>query len=100
VKYCGAKCQKSHWPEHRKICRSPLSKDKWRPEWDRENRAPAWASGQAATNMHNPYGAEKYLWGNVPALDVLKLAENEGAEYAEDISLLFAGELSNEMLWR
>jgi hypothetical protein len=50
--------------------------------------------------MHNPYGAEKYLWGNVPALDVLKLAENEGAEYAEDISLLFAGELSNEMLWR
>jgi len=50
--------------------------------------------------MYNPYGAEKYLWGNVPALDVLKLAGNEGAEYAEDISLLFAGKLSNDMMWR
>lgn len=41
--------------------------------------------------MHNSYGAEKYLWGNVPAFDMLKLVQNEGVGYAKDILLLFAG---------
>ncbi|KAF2714991.1 hypothetical protein K504DRAFT_395900 [Pleomassaria siparia CBS 279.74] len=98
VLYCGPKCQKSHWPEHKKDCRSPLSKSSWRPTWDRENRAPAWSSGDAATNIHNPYGAtDKYLWGNVPAIDVLQLGRNEGSQHADKIALLFAasGDLRN-----
>jgi len=53
--------------------------------------APAWAKGDAATNLHNPFGAGKYLWGNVPAIDVLRLEQNEGEDYTGNIALLFAG---------
>ncbi|KAF2792338.1 hypothetical protein K505DRAFT_307801 [Melanomma pulvis-pyrius CBS 109.77] len=97
VLYCSQDCQKAHWQEHKKTCKSALSKAKWRPAWDRENRHPPWANGQAAVNIHNPFGGGKYLWGNVPAFDVLKLKENEGEGYAEDVALLFAasGDLRN-----
>jgi hypothetical protein len=37
------------------------------------------------------FGVKKYLWCNVPAIDVLKVEGNEGAEYAGDLRLLFAG---------
>lgn len=39
-------------------------------------------------------GREKYLWGNVPAIDVLQLENNEGLSYDKDLRLLFAGKLS------
>jgi hypothetical protein len=68
-----------------------MGKDNWRPAWDREGRAPPWASGIAAKNWHNVFGGSKYLWGNTPALDILKLEQNEGLSYQDDIALLFAG---------
>lgn len=68
-----------------------MSKESWRPTWEREGREPAWAIGAAATNLHNPFGADKYLWGNTPALDILNLEHNEGLGYRDDIALLFAG---------
>jgi len=37
------------------------------------------------------FGGKKYLWGNVPALDILQLGCNEGDEYAGHLRLLFAG---------
>ena len=45
----------------------------------------------AAKNWHNVFGGNKYLWGNTPALDVLKLEQNEVLGYQDDIVLLFAG---------
>jgi hypothetical protein len=33
----------------------------------------------------------KYLWGNIPAYDVLQLELNEGKSYARDLRILFAG---------
>jgi hypothetical protein len=48
--------------------------------------------GQARNNAHNPYGGDLYLWGNVPAIDILRLPDNEGAGYSDDIELLFAGQ--------
>jgi hypothetical protein len=68
-----------------------MGKDNWRPAWDREGRKPPWASDTAAKNWHNVFGGNKYLWGNTPALDVLKLEQNEGLGYQDDIVLLFAG---------
>lgn len=37
------------------------------------------------------FGGKKYLWGNIPALDVLQLGLNEGFNYGRPLSLLFAG---------
>jgi hypothetical protein len=69
-----------------------MGKEDWRPAWDREGREPPWASGAASRNWHNVFGGSKYLWGNTPALDVLKLEQNEGIGYRDDIALLFAGQ--------
>ncbi|KFY92810.1 hypothetical protein V500_04013 [Pseudogymnoascus sp. VKM F-4518 (FW-2643)] len=90
VVYCSADCQKAHWLEHKKYCKSPMGKDKWRPAWHCERRQPAWETDAAASNPHNPFRSGKYLWGNTPALDVLQLEQNEGLDYADDIALLFA----------
>jgi len=38
------------------------------------------------------FGTKKYLWGNIPALDVLQLSRNEGDLYKKDLHLMFAGE--------
>ena len=38
------------------------------------------------------FGELNYLWGNIPAFDVLNVKKNEGEGYAEDIDLCFAGE--------
>lgn len=91
AKYCGRQCQKLHWSTHKAKCRSPLNKFNWKPEWDRVNRRPAWAIGEASTNFHNPFGSTKYLWGNTPAIDIAHITENEGVAYDSDIALLFAG---------
>lgn len=37
------------------------------------------------------YGGKKYLWGNMPAIDILQLDTNEGLGYTADLHLLFAG---------
>lgn len=47
--------------------------------------------------LHGEGGKEivfkrKYLFGNVPALDVVSLERNEGIGYRGDLTLLFAGE--------
>lgn len=68
-----------------------MSKEKWRPAWHLEGRVPAWESDPTASRVQNRFGGTKFLWGNTPALDVLKLEQNEGLGYADDIALLFAG---------
>ncbi|KAH9842165.1 hypothetical protein Tdes44962_MAKER01543 [Teratosphaeria destructans] len=76
VLYCGAKCQKAHWSRHRADCRSKLSKESWKPKWEVQDRMPAFISNSPTV----PFGtAFKYLWGNVPAIDVLKLEHNEAS---------------------
>lgn len=39
------------------------------------------------------FGVAKYLWGNVPAFDVIQLGQNEGVNFQNPINLLFAGGL-------
>lgn len=40
---------------------------------------------------HSPFGMQKYLWGNVPAIDLLNLKDNEVDAPEENFRLLFAG---------
>ena len=41
--------------------------------------------------MFGGRGGKKFLWGNMPAIDILRLAANEGDAYEQDLHLLFAG---------
>jgi len=70
---------------------------RWKPRWELEGRTPAFIGDGP---LH-PFGSTKYFWGNVPALDVLRLNSNEGEGYERELRLLFAGApetLGNPML--
>ncbi|KAK2758931.1 mynd finger family protein [Colletotrichum kahawae] len=94
ITYCGPECQKSHWAMHKLDCKSRLGKEGWQPGWVLENRNPAFV-GDGPPQM--AYGGGKYLWGNVPAFDVLQLSVNEGVSYNEQLRILVAasGDLRN-----
>ena len=85
--YCGRECQLEDWPQHKLVCKSRLAKQTWQPGWVAEGRPPAFVGGPPVTT----FGAKKYLWGNVPAYDIIQLSANEGKAYSQDLRLLFAG---------
>ncbi|KAA8576352.1 hypothetical protein EYC84_006485 [Monilinia fructicola] len=107
VQYCGKECQLAHWKVHKADCRSPFIKQSWRPQWDVEKRRPAFigASDDGApggVSMKEwvtmvQHGRKKYLWGNVPAIDMVQSSKNEGKEFPEQFNLLFAasGDIRN-----
>lgn len=69
-------------------------KAEWKPDWATTGRTPAFVGNGPPLVM---FGGNKYLWGNVPAIDVLQLAKNEGDNYDQDLHLLFAGKLNNAL---
>jgi len=69
-------------------------KGTWTPDWYLTGRTPAFMGGAPLV----AFGAKKYLWGNMPALDILALNKNEGTgDSGRDLHLLFAasGDLRN-----
>lgn len=64
-----------------------MSKSTWEPSWIVENRQPSFIRGYSDWLGNKT----KYHWGNVPAIDILRLQANEGVRYGADLSLLFAG---------
>lgn len=70
-------------------------RDTWEPDWFHNGRQPAFIGSAPLVS----FGTKKYLWGNMPALDVLKINDNEGETNitGRDLSLLFAasGDLRN-----
>ncbi|KAK5735629.1 hypothetical protein LTR17_007980 [Elasticomyces elasticus] len=94
VHYCNRECQKKHWSFHKASCKSPLARSDWQPEWMDSDRRPGFVNAGAPVVS---FGGKSYLWGNVPALDVIQLHQNEGETYKKDLDLLFAasGDLRN-----
>jgi hypothetical protein len=95
LKYCSKECQRADWRHHKKICKSDLMAFKYTPGWIREGRNPSWVSGSEISSV---FGVNQYLWGNMPAIDVLNIEKNEGInQIHRDIRLLFAasGDIRN-----
>lgn len=65
-------------------------KSSWSPSWYTEGRVPTFINNNMTP--YKAFGGTKYLWGNMPAIDVLALERNEGLNYSNDLNLLFAGE--------
>ncbi|ORY11350.1 hypothetical protein BCR34DRAFT_588007 [Clohesyomyces aquaticus] len=56
------------------------------PIWDRENRVPDFAK----SNPLVTFGQNQYLWGNMPAIDIINMKKKEGIEnLGRNINLLF-----------
>ena len=89
AQYCNRACQQKHWAAHKTDCKSPLRKETWLPGWETNNRLPNFIGDGPSIVSH---GTRKYFWGNVPALDILRLSEHEGETYGQDLVLLFAGQ--------
>ncbi|CAO1606373.1 hypothetical protein XANCAGTX0491_009870 [Xanthoria calcicola] len=100
--YCSKDCQQAHWGIHKGDCKSPMMKATWRPSWIIEAREPAFIGGGEEAPIVDmvSHGKQKYLWGNVPALDLLNLQQNEGFDFTEDLRLLFAGGYSSLKLYQ
>ncbi|KFA49107.1 hypothetical protein S40293_07084 [Stachybotrys chartarum IBT 40293] len=65
----------------------------WVPDWVQQKRRPKFCSNRKPEAT----GLQEKIWGDVPAIDVLKLGANEGEDYNKTIRVLFAdsGDLRN-----
>ncbi|KAJ7483321.1 hypothetical protein FB451DRAFT_1169926 [Mycena latifolia] len=97
AKYCGRECQAQHWTSHKKDCKHVYISPSWQPAWVTEKRSPSFFTDNGPG--HTVFGTPgHYLWGNVPAINCLQLARNEGQRAASmDLKFCFAasGDLRN-----
>ncbi|KAH6612355.1 hypothetical protein C7974DRAFT_466782 [Boeremia exigua] len=92
AQYCTKECQITDWPRHKKTCKSDIMKSVYVPGWIREGRGPSWVSDN---ELSSKFGSNQYLWGNMPAVSLLRALESKSTD--RDVSLLFAasGDLRN-----
>ncbi|KIJ15964.1 hypothetical protein PAXINDRAFT_176417 [Paxillus involutus ATCC 200175] len=96
VSYCSKECQTTHWGIHKRDCKDAIRSSNWKPAWIVEGRVPTFMN---KTNMST---AEEFaqrfqeklaiglsLWGNIPAMDIVNLSNNEKA-LGTNLSLAFA----------
>ncbi|KAJ5956141.1 hypothetical protein N7501_010420 [Penicillium viridicatum] len=86
VVYCSRECQKEHWPAHKEDCNNALAKDTWKPDWHTEDRDPTFF--QMDPSELNSNADKMSWWGNMPALDLLKLDGNESQDASSKMHIL------------
>ncbi|EJT69198.1 hypothetical protein GGTG_13307 [Gaeumannomyces tritici R3-111a-1] len=98
VAYCCIKCKEKNAEKHKKDCESDLLKADWKPVWIRQHRMPTFLSDEGPKMEY--FGTFKYLWGNIPAVDIVKLRENEGVRFERNLDLLLpaSGDLRNVIM--
>lgn len=62
-----------------------------------KGRSPMWAPNAQRVG-HNHFGGDMSLRGNVPAIDVFRLEENDGSAWDNDLHILHAGR-ENKRNW-
>ncbi|KAK1752011.1 hypothetical protein QBC47DRAFT_424948 [Echria macrotheca] len=86
VLYCSSTCQKAHWWAHKRNCKSALMDDSWKPAWVVQGRQPSFVG----PGVDAKFGTPKFLWGNTPAIDIVRLANHEGETSPGPLNFLFA----------
>ena len=81
--YCDKKCQRNSWPTHKAECQAISAKTE-----------------EVSRQLKFVYDLKKslgpglrtvYYWGNMPAVDLINLPLNEGAQYNKPLSILVCG---------
>ncbi|KAJ7498077.1 hypothetical protein B0H11DRAFT_1715329 [Mycena galericulata] len=94
IKYCSEKCRSQHWPKHRSQCTHPYLRETWQPSWVTEGRDPTFLY---TSNILTLYRPSIDFWGDLPAMDCLQLATNEGMDDLKPLGdlKLSSGDLRN-----
>ncbi|KAA1477213.1 hypothetical protein DENSPDRAFT_875126 [Dentipellis sp. KUC8613] len=96
-------CQLRHWDAHKQDCKDPVRSDSWAPSWVAENRDFSFAGkyderiGDRWQRLSDSeFSDGQFLWGNVPAMNIVNLPNNED-DSTIDLSLAFAasGDIRN-----
>lgn len=70
-------------------------KSKYVPDWIKQERNPSWVSD---SKISSNFGGDQYLWGNMPAVNILNTEDSESVcDIHRDLSLLFvaSGDIRN-----
>jgi len=70
-------------------------KSSYVPEWINQGRSPSWASDSKTSAI---FGVNQYLWGNMPAVNMLNMEDSkDNYNFHRNLSLLFAasGDIRN-----
>ncbi|KAJ7780148.1 hypothetical protein DFH07DRAFT_1026108 [Mycena maculata] len=97
IKYCSEKCKAQHWSKHRSYCLHPYLSETWQPMWVTERRDPSFLYPSHLLTLYRP---TVDFWGDLPAMDCLRLQTNEGMNDHRplgDLKLCFAasGDIRN-----
>ncbi|KAF8891945.1 hypothetical protein CPB84DRAFT_1783894 [Gymnopilus junonius] len=101
VSYCSKECQREHWRHHKQDCKDPIRFLDWKPAWIRGSRTPIFTSNSAAraiTEEQRQFGLGLQIWGTIPAMDTLNLANNEGVSASQSnlaLAYVASGDLKN-----
>ncbi|KAF7317650.1 DUF4470 domain-containing protein [Mycena kentingensis (nom. inval.)] len=90
IKYCSEKCKLQHWSKHRVRCTHPFLSKSWQPSWISEGREPIFLYPSNSVTLYRP---SFDFWGDLPAMDVLRLSNNETTDKfaaLDDLKLCFA----------
>ncbi|KAI9339359.1 hypothetical protein BDR26DRAFT_862298 [Obelidium mucronatum] len=72
--YCSKECQKTQWSLHKGDCKRSPQGATWRPQWEVEGYEPNLVG---ARNQIFSQASAEYLWGNMEAVDVFNLSDEE-----------------------
>ncbi|EEB93239.1 hypothetical protein MPER_08134, partial [Moniliophthora perniciosa FA553] len=88
-------------------CKNIMNSKSWKPQWEVQRRTPSFMDNSHITDPQAPiagqeaFGGGITLWGNIPAIDLLRVPDSPAiaSEPVEDLnlSLAFAGKSSGDL---
>jgi hypothetical protein len=89
VAYCDELCRVADWDRHKEHCQCWLRMRDWEPDWSVNSRKPR-HYGHRKGSAPLAVADRQNIWGFAPAIDILRLPENEGQNYDKPLRVLLA----------